>query len=314
MAEELDNTGLVSDPDAEDVLLTDAEQRRKVEADLLRMGMSADEVRRLMTADARTHEATLLPPSRLAPQPHVPMPPIPVAAPPPKAKPAANRTTEGDLMAYAAELNRKADEKQQQAIVQAAQNLDFPPLRESSLQETLQAEPLLRDAAMLRRRERYNEALSKCMEALRLVPKDAAALELMGDILQGIARTDEALAAYKRAAEADPKRSSAEKKYGDLLMRQSNWDVPDGEAATGQNSWLAVALSVTCPGAGQFYLGDLPKALFFLIAFAMCVGLLFVTSSPKGQIGTARTFLFIFTGVVYVANLIDANITAKKRR
>jgi tetratricopeptide (TPR) repeat protein len=313
MADEPDNSALVSNPDAEDVLLTDAEKRRKLEAELARMGMSPDEVRRLMNADARTHEATLLPPSRLAPSMEATLPPLPapVAV---KAKPAPNRTTEGDLMAYAAELTRKAEDDRREAIVQATQSLDFPPFRESTLQETLQAEAIMRDAAMLRRRERYTEALAKCMDALRLVPKDAAALELLGDILQGIARTDEALAAYKRATEADPKRSSAEKKYGDLLMRQSNWNIPDGEAATGQSAWLAVALSVTCPGAGQFYLGESSKALFFLLSFAACLSSLWFTSSSVGRFGTARTFLFVLAAVIYIANLIDANIIARKRR
>ena len=61
MAEERDNTGLVAPPDAEDILRTDAERRRKLEADLARMGMSPDEVRRLMNADAHTAKMDIEP-------------------------------------------------------------------------------------------------------------------------------------------------------------------------------------------------------------------------------------------------------------
>ncbi len=311
MAEERDNTGLVAPPDAEDILRTDAERRRKLETDLARMGMSPDEVRRLMNADAHTAKMDIEPERAAVAMPTQRRIPTLQAAPKPAAN--TNRTGVSDLEAYAAQLTKKVDTERIEAIAQATASLEFPPFREATIQETLQAETILRDANMLRRRERYAEALEKCLAAIRLTPKDAAALELLGDILQGVARTDEALAAYKRATQADQKRYSAEKKYGDLLMRQRNWDVPDAEAARGQNSWLAVLLSAFCPGAGQIYLGDIPKGIFFIVMFAACLGILSLVPPSKGHIGTARAFLYIFTGIVYLGSLIDTNIQARKR-
>jgi len=312
MAEERDNTGLVAAPDAEDILRGDAERRRKLEGELLRMGMSPEEVRRLVNADAHTAKMEPIPAlAALVPMPQMPLPALKAT---PKPALATNRTSVGDLEAYAAQLTKKVDTERIEAVAKASAALEFPPFREASIQETLQAEAILRDANLLRRREKYAEALEKCLAAIRLVPKDAAALELLGDILQGVARTNEALAAYKRATEADKKRASAEKKYGELLMRQRNWDVPDAEAAQGQKPWSAVFLSFCCPGMGQIYLGDLPRGLFFLGVFVACLGVLYFIPQSQGQVGTARAFLYVFTGITYIANVIDANIKSRKLR
>ena len=74
--------------------------------------------------------------------------------------------------------------------------------------------------------------------------------------MQGVARTDEALATYKRALEADPKRSSAERKYGELLVLQQNWHLADPEAVDA-NPWFARLLSMMLPGLGQFHNGEI---------------------------------------------------------
>ena len=312
MAEERDNTGLVADFNAEDILRGDAERRRKLESELLRMGMSPEEVRRLVNADAHTAKMEAIPErTALAPLPQMPLPLLKSAQ---KTAIATNRTTASELEAYAAQLTKKVDTVRIEAIAKASEALEFPPFREATIQQTLQAEAILRDANLLRRREKYAEALEKCLAAIQLVPKDAAALELLGDILQGVARTDEALAAYKRATAADKKRHSAEKKYGDLLMRQRNWDVPDAEAARGEKPWSAVFLSFCCPGMGQIYLGDLPRGLFFLCLFAACLGILYFIPPSQGQVGTARAFLYVFTGITYLANVIDANMQSRKLR
>lgn len=293
-----------------DALLADAERRRKLEQDLARMGMSPEEVRRLLNAPSDTTS-----PLRGAVNGLPPLNPSLSAMPAPGGKqPAANPAS---MSSYAADLMAKRAAELQQTVAMAEAN--FPPFREASGQEVRQAETLLRDAAMLKRREKFKEAEQKCREALNLTPKDSAALELLGDVMQGVARVAESLAAYKRAVEADPKRSSAERKYGELLMQQQQWGGPDPEAVP-KNPWLALLLSLLLPSFGQFYNGEIGKGLFFLLADAVCFYLL--AFSPYGfahqqvhhGIGAGLITCVIVTVVIYIAGAIDAHFGAKQGR
>ena len=297
-----------------DKLLADAAKRKKIEEDLRRMGMSPFEVQKLLNADSHTFDGETPLPAAVKNVPNVnvtqampslPLPPLPVN----KGKPA--RPSVDSMQAYAAELMAQKATAQVQAIREVS--LDLPPFRESSIQEVMQAEPLLRDAAMLRRKEKFRDAEIKVREALQFVPKDAAALELLGDILQGVARTDEALATYKRALEADPKRSAAERKYGELLVLQQNWNLADPEAMD-RNPWFARLLSLILPGLGQFHNLEIGKGILFLGLDALCF---FLLRSPYGfgthhPIGFTQIACIILTVVVYSVALIDTNIVVKQ--
>lgn len=297
---------LVDTVDA-DALLADAEQRRKIEADLRGMGMSPVEVQRLLNAQSRSFDPDVeaTPVARPAALPNGPLPPRPAAAPNPKNKAQASMQS---MQSLAAELMTQKAAAQVQAVREVS--LDLPPFRESSLQETRQAEPLLRDASMLRRKEKHRDAEVKVREALQLVPKDAAALELLGDILQGVARVDEAMAVYKRALEADPKRSSAERKYGELLVLQQNWNLADPEAMKG-SSKLALMLSLLLPGLGQFHNGEIGKGLFFLLLDAVCTYLLAYSPFGFGGAHGSRSLslglilCIAITVVIYIVALLD---------
>jgi TM2 domain-containing membrane protein YozV len=288
-----------------DTLLADAERRRKIEMDLARMGMSPVEIRRLLDADANSAD-----PLRQT-QAVAQVPPSPPVSNRP-APPAGNRPTSDSLAGFAAQLLATQAAKQVKAVVEA--DLSLPEFRESSAQEVRQAEQILRDAALLRRREKYAEAEKKCREALQLVPKDAAALELLGDLLQGVARINEALAAYKRALEADPKRSSAERKYGELLMRQQHWDTADPEAVP-RKPGFALLLSLLLPGLGQFHNGEFGKGLFFLLADLGWIWLL--RYSPWGVdsrhgVDMGLVTCIVITLVVYAVSAYDAVTVARK--
>lgn len=311
-----------------DALLADAQRRKKIESDLRGMGLSPIEVQRLLNADSHSFDTTQVLPSASNPATmgsnaasgtrpvpstqlptSVPMPPIPTTAlPNPTAKTA--RPSMQSIQSFAAELMAQKAAQQVQAVREV--NLDLPPFRESSQQEVRQAEPILRDAAMLRRKEKFREAEIKVREALQFVPKDAAALELLGDILQGVARTDEALAVYKRALDSDPKRSSAERKYGELLVLQQKWDMTDPEAMRG-SSKLAMMLSLLLPGLGQFHNGEIGKGVFFLALDALCVYLLAYSpwgfGGAQGRHGLSISLIICITitVVVYVYALIDTN-------
>lgn len=296
----------------QDVLKADSARRMKVESELTALGMSAEEIRRLVNASASTFEADpnaqpLLVPSRANPSLTPPLAP--------KSSAKSNRITAASLESFASQLN-SANAARSTAAVRDVQ-LGLPEFRESSTAETIQAETLLRDGSMLRRREKFHDAEAKVREAIFLTPKDAAALELLGDILQGVGKVDEALAAYKRATEADSKRASAERKYGELLMRQQNWNFADPEAVA-PNRWLNSILSLCLPGVGQVYNGDWAKAIVFFALDLLCGFLLLYSPwavTKKGShVGTMTLALFALTIVTYIAALMDSNITAARKR
>jgi tetratricopeptide (TPR) repeat protein len=294
------------------VLQTDADRRQQLESELTRLGMAPEEVRRLLNADAHTAEPTQ---TFAAPLPHASAAPLPTPAPP---KTPARPSMES-LQSFAAELMAKKAAEQTQAIQTASQALQLPEFRDSTVQETIQSEALLREAHLLRRREKFTEAIAKCREALALVPRDAAALELLGDLLQGIAQIDSALAAYKRAVEADPKRATAERKYGDLLMRQQTWGTADPEAIP-INPYVSVLLSLCLPGAGQLHNGETTKGAVLLLLFAVCIALLgwspwgFAGGQKGGGLTNSQIGLMVFWGVLIIVAVLDAHLVAKKDR
>jgi tetratricopeptide (TPR) repeat protein len=288
--------------------LSDADKRKRIEAEMTKLGLSPDEVRRLLNANAHTADTSLSP----LPKPTLIPPTAPRAT---MAKKGADRVTADSLAAFAAQLKAEKSAARQVSITTAGRSL--PEFRESSVQEARAAEALLRDANMLRRREKFVEAEAKVREALELTPKDGSALELLGDILQGVARIDEALAAYRRATEADPRRSSAEKKYADLLTRQENWSNYDPEAAA-PNVRFSVLLSLCLPGAGQFFYQSYIKGSVFVVLDVIVFYLLFF--SPLGVadkhkhagISVSLVALLAFTVVLYVAAIADTIAESKR--
>src|ERR1051325_1521714 len=57
--------------------------------------------------------------------------------------------------------------------------ITLPESRESSTQERIEADRLLTAANISRRRGLFKQAEKECLDAIQLVPKDAAALELL---------------------------------------------------------------------------------------------------------------------------------------
>lgn len=263
-----------------DILQEDLEKRRKVEADLIRMGMSPAEIRRLLDANPNTTEPPPITTASVAeavPSARIPTPPELVSSGRKDAKSRLAART-ADLHSFAAQLQASSAANRVQAI--EAISLDLPDFRDSTPEERQQAETMLREVYALRRREKYTEALAKCREALNLVPSDAAALEMFGDLLQGVARTDEALAAYKRATEADAKRISAERKYGDLLTRQQHYSDIDPEEAP-RHPIVSAIFSFLLPGAGQLHNGERAKGIVLLTCAGLCVAFWLLLAQGK---------------------------------
>lgn len=191
-------------------------------------------------------------------------------------------------------------------------DLGLPDFREATDVEKYESEKLQREAELLRRRERYRDAEGKCREALQKNPKDAAGLELLGDILQGVGRVDEAMAAYYRATLADPQRASAEKKFGDLLVKQCDWQTVISEDVE-KHPFVAILLSALLPGAGHIYYGQNLKGFIFVgIDILLLLLLLFVL--PHRLHGGTSVFLGIglIACLYYCYVLIDMRLASRR--
>lgn len=194
----------------------------------------------------------------------------------------------------------------------------FPEFREPSPADSEEADRLLRQASLERRRGRFKEASETCRRALERVPRDAAALELYGDVLQSLGRVDDALAAYRRAGEADPRRRTAETKYAELLLLQDRSVAALQGRAEPTSPHIAVLLSALCPGAGQYYNGDTLKALLFAVGALILVVVLLWTpfgfAGPMGGISATSVAVAACLGLLYVVSLVDANMSARAPR
>jgi tetratricopeptide (TPR) repeat protein len=194
--------------------------------------------------------------------------------------------------------------------------ISLPPFRKSSTEERQQADRMLTGANISRRRGQFAEAERECRSALELIPGDAAALELYGDILQAVGRVDDALYAYHRATESDAGRKTAEKKYAELMLLQNREiDLLRMENIP-RSASLAVILSAVFPGAGQIYNGDILKGLVIGVIVSSCIYLL--GWSPYGfhkgltSISGPLVFFLATALIAYGYALVDANLSARR--
>ncbi len=129
----------------------------------------------------------------------------------------------------------------------------------------------LMNAQFLLRRGQATEAEAEARAILAERPGDAAAHELLGDILA--ARGDEAGAAasYGAAQKSEPGRASAEAKFAKIALRQAEtrqrakmgvaYAASDTALVRGgvRGAWLVIIGSGICPGLGQIVRGQYVK-------------------------------------------------------
>ncbi len=257
---------------------TQEEQDRRLAMELSRRGVPPDEVQRLLALGRGETPA----PSK---------PAAPVAVTPPLLPPSEPHVPKPTIT--------------------------LPEFREAAPPQRIEADRILTNVSIARRRGNYKEAERLCREALELVPKDAAALELYGDILQGVGRVDDALYAYQRATEADPARKSAEKKYAELMLLQNREIAMLRQEFIPRNPNVAVLFSAVCPGAGQFYNGDALKGLFTAVAFLVCLALLLwsplgIPHHSKQGMPVSLMVLLGLAGLVYIFGVMDSLLSAQR--
>jgi tetratricopeptide (TPR) repeat protein len=261
--------------------LSREEQDRRLASELSRRGVPPEEIERLL-ALGQPAAAVPGPPPKAASV--IPVPPVPPPAEPYEPKPA----------------------------------IALPDFRESTPQERMEADRLLTAANIARRRGNFQEAEKACRQAIELVPDDAAALELYGDIFQAVGRVDDALYSYQRAHEADPKRQSAEKKYAELMLLQNREIEALREEYIPRNPNVAILFSALFPGAGQVYNGKPLKGFFIALAMLVCV--LVLGWTPLGfphrqqNIPFSLVLFLILAGAVYIYAVVDANLSARQGR
>ncbi|MCC6729121.1 MAG: hypothetical protein IT208_07260 [Chthonomonadales bacterium] len=196
--------------------------------------------------------------------------------------------------------------------------LMLPPHRAASPAECAQSDRLVTSANVARRRGAFAEAERLCMEAAAIAPGNAEALELLGDVMQGTGRVDDAVYAYRRSHEADPGRRSAERKYAELMLRQNREIALLRDEFVPRNPTIAVMLSALFPGAGQVYNGDGAKGLAIALGMLICVAILGWTplGFRQGMTGIpAGLVLFVLVaGGLYIAGVVDANLSARRGR
>jgi tetratricopeptide (TPR) repeat protein len=193
-------------------------------------------------------------------------------------------------------------------------------------------ERLLRDAHILRMRQRWGESEELCRKALELAPEDVTALEMLGDLLTERGSADDAEASYRRAFAINPSSGSLETKIARAVLEKAEAEHARTMAQLALNSPMKAAdrkrgqvipvlLSVIAAGGGQLYKGEFVKGGILLgvwlvslfgagDAFKLIIGM--SGGLPRGESANGGfALLGMVGGLAYLYSLMDA--PARKR-
>lgn len=194
-------------------------------------------------------------------------------------------------------------------------------------------ERLLALANLQRMRGQLTDAESTCRKILEINPSDVVVREMLGDILRDCGKLDQALQEYRSAMEMAPGRASLETRYAKTVLEIAEREREKAIAqdmianphkyTARQKSPVMAMLWAIVPGMGQFYNGDIMKAvviwcvlLLFLISYALLQQpypanidslQLFLTATNPFVLVLGLLFLLL-----YVYSLIDAPVMAEK--
>jgi tetratricopeptide (TPR) repeat protein len=193
---------------------------------------------------------------------------------------------------------------------------------------------LLREANVLRLRGQVDDAEQRCRTVLELSAEEPTALEMLGDLLRGRGKLEEAGEQYRRAVAAAPGRPSPEMKYAEVALelaeRQRMRDAatlllqsPPSQELQRRNVTMALLLSLIFPGLGQFYNREAVKGGLLVGGSLLCLlmggdallRLLFTvaTARPSGAINSLGAWFGLLGGVLWLYGVIDAAVTAQRQ-
>ena len=173
-----------------------------------------------------------------------------------------------------------------------------PPQRDYAAEE--EAGRRLTNAHIQFRRGLTAEAEASVQAILAERAEDAAAHELLGDVLAAREDWEAAAAAYQTALAHEPGRASAETKFGKATLRRAERErqakLGVAYAATetamvrresgSRGAWPVILGSVICPGLGQVVQGQTVKGGVLIGLFLL--GLLLLALLPHG--GSGRSY------------------------
>ena len=187
-----------------------------------------------------------------------------------------------------------------------------------------------------------------CRQALEIDAENTDAIELLGDVLHGLGKLDDALCEYRKAIEKKSPLPNIERKYAKTALDIANrerekemvqraFENPPNTSTAHRNAAIAMLLSAVAPGVGQIYNGEVLKgailvgtSLSSIIVTAVSPGvslfikqtlsLIFLGSpnpgNPYAAIQWPSVWFTIFLGagvVAYIYSVIDAPIAGFKR-
>lgn len=167
-------------------------------------------------------------------------------------------------------------DKQARAVKEAHQTTSWRRVEETG--------QLVMSARMALRRGQRDEGKKLLNEALKVDPTDIGALELLGDLFLEDAEQEKAIRVFEHGLKYHPKHAAFEEKRAlaqldltemerDRMLREQVVETGDIDKWMDKKPALALGLSITLPGAGQFY-NDQPEraAVFFALAFGTLCG------------------------------------------
>jgi tetratricopeptide (TPR) repeat protein len=180
------------------------------------------------------------------------------------------------------------------------------------------AENLLRHAHIARERGDKVKADALLKEAQEAAPDSSMVLEAVGDDLVERRQVPLALAAYKRAVDADPENTALETKYAEcVLMAQGIVDPferPAAGVATYASAKTAIFLSAIVPGLGQMVTGSVKAGVITLGVWLLC--LLGILLMPGGftnisQMHMGALALLSIGALAWLSGIVSLSAKAK---
>ncbi len=206
----------------------------------------------------------------------------------------------------------------------------LPP--EPTPEQIAQADQLMRQANLARVRGQKDVAEKLMEEARTVAPGSVAVLEAIGDEFADRKQMKKAMEVYKQAMAIDPSRVSVERKYAELVLKNSVLTDPfalsgpdSGTMASGK---IAAIMSIVVPGLGQVVTGQVNKGIIMFVGCALgwlwlvipvggphakIEGLLTLVNSKIGVPLEPSAFVALFVAMgFHLWSMFDAASNAKR--